>query len=625
MKPLAFLDFETNAIQRRPRYPPKPAGVAVKLQGKKPRYWAWGHPTGNNCSLGDAAARLARIWRDYTPVFHNSQFDCDVGNTHLGLPIPTEYHDTLFLAFLRDPHARSLELKELAPKELNYYPEERDLLSEWIREKIKGAARGKTTWREHIADAPGDLVGEYACADVVMTELAFDKFYPQICQRGMREAYRRELACMPITLEMERGGLRVSQSGLIECGEVFKKAQAALYKLICRKLNVGTGFNLNSGAQLAKALIDGGFLRDIERTAPSKRFPEGQVSTSMQVLTKNCRDKKLIELLGMHSVVEKSQNTFIYPWLEQAALSGGRILPKYNQTRGTEDGGTRSGRLSSSDPNLQQVPADVEESRNREILIKLQQFLLERFEHKFTGLRAHLLPDHGAVGISCDYSQQELRLLAHFENGELCRRYNADPKFDPHGYIQADIKEKTGLEHPRKFVKVTVFSRIYGAGKRKVQMQLGCDYATAEAVYDGISSAVPGIDQLNDELRELARLGLPLRTWGGREYYCEPDAYVEKYERNMSFEYKMLNFLIQPSAADMTKQGMIQIRQSLPDIRIAVQVHDELFCMAASPKDGKRVAEVMCDMKLRVPILAEPKYSVKSWGELKLIEPGKDG
>lgn len=615
MKPLAFVDFETEKIQKRPRYPPRPVGVAVKLQGKKPKYWAWGHPERNNCSLVDAASRLAWVWRDYTPVFHHGHFDIDIANTYFGLPIPF-FHDTLFLAFLKDPHSRTLELKELAPRWFGHQPQARDYLAEWIRSNIKGAARGKTTWKEHIADAPGDIAGEYACDDVRMTETAFEPLYKEIKQRGMLEAYRRELACMPIILEMERGGLLADQSGLERCGEVFTRASAKLYKLIRRKLGVVETFNLNSGEQLGRALVEGGFLRTIERTAPSQRFPQGQVKTSMDVLQKNCTDPRLLELLAMHSVVEKSRNTFIYPWLAQAAESGGRILPSYNQTSRGEEGGTRSGRLSSYDPNLQQVPADVEESRNKDTLLKLQTFLREEFDFKFTGLREFLLVDKGMTGISADYSQQELRLLAHFENGELCQQYNKDPKLDVHNFIQADIKKKSRIEHPRKFVKVTVFSRIYGAGKRKVQMQLGCDYEIAEAVYDGISAAVPGIDRLNEELRELARQGLPLTTYGGREYFCEPDYFDPETGRNFSFEYKMLNYKIQPSAADMTKQGMIQVRQAVPEVRIAVQVHDELFCMGER-KHGKLIAEAMADMKLRVPIVVEPKYSTKSWGDVK--------
>jgi DNA polymerase I-like protein with 3'-5' exonuclease and polymerase domains len=75
----------------------------------------------------------------------------------------------------------------------------------------------------------------------------------------------------------------------------------------------------------------------------------------------------------------------------------------------------------------------------------------------------------------------------------------------------------------------------------------------------------------------------------------------------------MLNYLIQPSAADCTKQGMLNVRDAVPEARIAIQVHDELVCMAPSKKYGPKIAAAMCDVKMRVPMLAEPKYSTDSW------------
>src|SRR5689334_15163855 len=103
------LDFETDAIAARPEYPPRPVGCAVRVPGEPARYLAWGHPTENNCSRDLAIRELRRVWNAARGnVFHNGKFDVDVGETHLGLgPVaPSRYHDTLFLAFLADPHSR---------------------------------------------------------------------------------------------------------------------------------------------------------------------------------------------------------------------------------------------------------------------------------------------------------------------------------------------------------------------------------------------------------------------------------------------------------------------------------------------------------------------------------------
>jgi DNA polymerase I-like protein with 3'-5' exonuclease and polymerase domains len=84
----------------------------------------------------------------------------------------------------------------------------------------------------------------------------------------------------------------------------------------------------------------------------------------------------------------------------------------------------------------------------------------------------------------------------------------------------------------------------------------------------------------------------------------------------MTFEYKMLNYLIQPSAADVTKQGMLNVRD-IPNVRIAAQVHDELMCMAPERRHGKLITDAMCDMKFKVPMLAEVKMSRESWARVK--------
>ena len=115
-RPVFAVDFETEAIADRPAYPPRPVGVAIAGPGRPAaRYFAWGHPSGNNATLGDVRSKLAELWRapDAELVFQNGKFDLDVAETHLGLALPDwrRTHDTLFLAFLADPHSASLSLK----------------------------------------------------------------------------------------------------------------------------------------------------------------------------------------------------------------------------------------------------------------------------------------------------------------------------------------------------------------------------------------------------------------------------------------------------------------------------------------------------------------------------------
>ncbi len=111
------VDFETHAIQGRPDYPPAPVGMAIKKWGRKGKYYAWGYPTGNNCTRDQAVAALRAVWQDDL-LFHHAKFDADVAEVHFGfdLPVWNKIHDTTFLLFLDDPHAKAVGLKPAAER-----------------------------------------------------------------------------------------------------------------------------------------------------------------------------------------------------------------------------------------------------------------------------------------------------------------------------------------------------------------------------------------------------------------------------------------------------------------------------------------------------------------------------
>ena len=144
------VDFETEAIARRPRYPPRPVGVAIAVPGRAPEYLAWGHPIGNNCAKADATRRLKALWRSSAPlVFHNSKFDLDVAEAHLGLALPSwrRCHDTLFLAFLDDPLRRDLSLAGLVVDVLKRSARFKDgALRDWVLANVPEAKRRPAEW-----------------------------------------------------------------------------------------------------------------------------------------------------------------------------------------------------------------------------------------------------------------------------------------------------------------------------------------------------------------------------------------------------------------------------------------------------------------------------------------------
>lgn len=175
------LDFETEGIQNRPEYPPKPVGLAICKEGFPGNYFAWGHPTQNNCKYEDIKLVLEKLLQDEQNefVFHNAPFDCAIIEERMGLVVPWgRVHDTMLLAFLTDPFGE-LSLKPLSEKLLGMPPDEQEAVRDWL---IKhGVCRSNDkSWGAWISKAPGDLVGAYAIGDVERTLKLYNHFMGEL-------------------------------------------------------------------------------------------------------------------------------------------------------------------------------------------------------------------------------------------------------------------------------------------------------------------------------------------------------------------------------------------------------------------------------------------------------------
>jgi len=616
------VDFETEAIERRPVYPPKPVGVAIKYAvGGGSKYFAWGHPTENNCTKQEARRALQSIWK--TPLlFHHAAFDMEVAVEFMDMPVPQMWDDSLILGYLHDPRDISLSLKPMADKYLNMPPDEQQRLKDWIIENYMKPNKLKkiSEWGAYISKAPGKLVGKYAKGDVIRTAGLFNYFYPIIRETGMVRAYDRERRMISIKLDMERTGIRTAPKLRRDHGK-WKKAHEKTEILIRRRLRQPKDFNINSGPQLAEALVQRNKLDTIVKTKT------GKVSTARGVLEENCNDKDLVQLLGFHGVLGTYIGTFIEPWILSAEANDGLIFPSYNTVRSTDEYGrggvgTRTGRLSSSKPNFQNVPADVEESQHAKLLIPLRDFL-KGFDLRFVGLRDYIVPRSGHVFIARDYSQQELRILAHFEDDQLLAQYISNPNMDVHEFIRQLVHSQFHILYPRKFIKIVVFAILYGRGKLGIANQLDIDVDDAVKLKSAVWDALPGVKWLNDELKALAKDGKPFYTWGGRRYFAEPDKWIKinGREQRKRFWYKMINTIIQGSAADATKQGMINVTDNInPEYtNMLVQVHDELLMEVQKDKVKRQnilIKEAMEDLDFDVPMLTDAKSGSRSWARL---------
>lgn len=604
------IDFETVGIEKRPEYPPAPVGFSIKEPGdRRSRYYAWGHPVGNNCSPVDAKRVLKSVW-DKPLLFHNAKFDYDVATTHMGMkPLPWDkLHDTMYLAFLNDPHSASFGLKPQSEVVLGLPSDERDLLKEWIIANIPEARQKPSEWGRYICRAPGDMVGKYADGDVLRTDKLFKKLYPQILRDGMGVAYDRERRLMPILLQNEKEGVRLDMPRLASDIKVYEAALAKVEGWLLKRLKT-PGLNLDSNEELADA---------IQRVDPKAEFfltATGQRSVSKESLAQAVKDKNLFLALGYRSRLTTCMGTFMRPWLAIGERTGGRLLPSWSQTRQSktekDSKGARTGRLICAEPNLLNLSKDFEgrnDGYTHPTFLDVPTLPL---------VRVYLLPDVGGVWCHRDYNQQELRILGHFEDGSLCRQYNEDPTLDVHDFVKDEIKRILNIIAERRQTKIMNFGMIYGMGNGKLAEGMGVPVDEAKKLKNAQRAALPDLGSLEKSIKQRGQAGEAIRTWGGRLYYTEPKKVIKG--RLCSFEYKLLNYLIQGSAADCTKEAVIRYHDVKRDGRFLVTVYDEINNSApkkAFKQEMKLMQEVMQSIEFDVPMLSDGKVG-PNWGELQ--------
>ncbi len=568
------IDFESHGIEDRPKYPPIPAGVAIYRDGGTPQYYAWGHPTQNNCTEATAKRVLAEVLSnpDDEFIFHNAPFDCAIIEERLGITVPwAQVHDTMVLAFLQDPFGE-LSLKPLAAQWLQLPPEERDAVKEWLI--TNGKCRDTKGWGAHICEAPGELVGKYAIGDVERTLQLFDLLYEYVIDTGMGDAYRRELALMPHILKMEQRGLNLDGELLKKDVDFYFGALDDLDQTICGIL--GQQVDVDSNAQLADAIEAAGMSRGFATT------PTGLRSTAKESLIGAINNPTLLGHLLVRGSVATCLRTFMTTWLDQFNKHG-RLYVKWNQVRNYSDTGARTGRISSS-PNLQNIPVEWEGLKAQ--LANIEYVL----PFPLPQVRKYIIPDVGKVFLDRDYSAQELRLLTHFAPGKLLKELETNPTADIH-MIAAAI---AGIS--RKEAKTLAFAVLYGAGVGKIAESLHITVAQATKVKEQYLKALPEIKELTKRVQDAGKNRSFITTLGGRQYYAQKPAVVKGVWK--SFEYKLTNYLIQGSAADATKQAMLNIFNNSVHGELMLTVHDELVVqvdIAHAAEEAARLEQCMND------------------------------
>lgn len=601
------LDFETKAIKGNvSKFPPAPVGVAIKRAGQPGKYLAWGHPSGNNCTYEEAKNVLAEAasgrWGDLT--FHNAKFDLSVLQEHFFPfdPDPTNINDTQYLLFLDNPHSINLSLKPSAERILMLPPDEQTELKNWILNNVAAARQKPSEWGAYISEAPGELVGKYAIGDVDRTEALFLHLHP--VKVRMADAYRREQLLLPVLMRAERNGVRVDVERLLFDLEKYEQVMVRVENEM-RKLLGDDSIDFDKDTQVADAVERAGMAGAWVLT------PTGRRSTAKGALEKGVVHPGLRALLAYRGALSTCLSTFMRPWARMAREANGRMHPNWNQVRQArgergDTAGTRTGRVSCDNPNYTNVPNEFDS-------------VIPDGYPDLPLLKTYLLPEEGHIWLKRDYSQQELRILAHYAEGYMLEQYKLDPSTDFHDLAKRLISENGGIDLPRKYVKITAFSIIYGAGAATMAERMGTDYSEASSVKRAYLDTFPSIETLQGELKYRGRNNIPIKTWGGREYYCEPPAISKKTGRYTTFEYKLLNYLIQGSAADCTKEALIEYDGHRKHGTFLTTVYDEINISApaeCAEKEMRILEECMRAPKFDVPMLSDG-YRGPNWGTLE--------
>lgn len=388
-----------------------------------------------------------------------------------------------------------------------------------------------------------------------------------------------ELPLVDVLRDMEAAGVRIDVDKLRQAETVLSaelnEIEQKIYDL------AGTTFNINSPKQVGELLFD-----KLQLDPKAKKSKTGQYSTSEEVLLAIKEKHPVVGLILEYRALSKLITTYISA-LPGYIAADGKIHTTYNQTV------TATGRLSSSNPNLQNLPIRSERGRF---------------------IREAVIPDDGCLFLSADYSQIELRLMAHFSQDEhlLAAFRNGQ---DIHAATAAKIfgiPIDQVTKNQRRQAKTANFGIIYGISAFGLSQQLDCSRTEAKQLIDDYFAAFPRVIEYIESQKELARQNGYAETLFGRKRYL-PDIHSQNATVRSFAERNAVNAPIQGTAADIIKIAMVSIHRRLKEenlqAQMIMQVHDELnFNVPAAEVDRVReivVSEMQNAVQLSVPLIAE--------------------
>ncbi len=526
----------------------------------------------------------ALLDRPQTLIFgHNLKYDVHILR-RAGLPVAGRLFDTMVAEWLLNPATPNLGLKHLAWTRLAMPMTEITTLIGQGRDQVS------------MDRVPLEAVAAYAGADVDATLRLAQVQSEELRERGLEELfYELEMPLLPVLVDMEATGILLDLPWL---QQLSAELEARLQELTASIHAIaGRSFNINSTQQLSDVLFN-------ELKLPTRGLPKtksGHYSTNAEVLERLRGTHPIIELILKQRELTKLKSTYVDALPQLVNPHTGRVHTSYNQT------GTVTGRLSSSNPNLQNIPIRTEEGR------RVRRAFVARPEWKLIG---------------ADYSQIELRVMAHvsgdpgliaaFQHGEDIHATTAAAIFD------VPPEEVTG--EMRRQAKAVNFGLIYGQGVYGLASQLGISNAAAEAFIQRYFQRFPQVRVTMDRLeREALERGYVTTLLGRRRYFPElaPGARTPQQQRQAALRMA-INTPIQGSAADIIKLAMIRLHRYLHaaglQARMILQVHDELVLEAPEAEVERCVALMRDAMEqaypLAVPLVVDLHVG-EHWEEMK--------
>ncbi|MEK8018774.1 MAG: DNA polymerase I [Candidatus Parabeggiatoa sp.] len=506
---------------------------------------------------------------DKPKMGHNLKYDAHVLANH-GIELQGIAFDTMLESYVLDSTATRHDMDSLALQYLG--------LQTITFKEIAGSGKKQLTFNQ----VDLEQAAPYACEDADVTLQLHEKCFAQVQARpgGERIFTEIEMPLIPVLMRMERNGVMLDALLLHEQSEALQKSLHALeqeaYSL------VGYEFNLNSPKQLQNILFN-----DLQLPV-LKKTPKKEPSTAVEVLEELAAlDYPLPRLILEYRSLSKLKSTYTDALPQEINPKTGRVHTSYQQAV------TATGRLSSTNPNLQNIPIRSEEGRR---------------------IRQAFIVPKGFRLLAADYSQIELRIMAHLsEDDKLLSAFAAGE--DIHKKIAAEVFEvplDAVTSEQRRSAKAVNFGLIYGMQAFGLAKQLGIERRQAQSYIETYFARYPGVKTYMGETRELAKKQGYVETVFGRRLSI-PEINSSNHQRRQYAERTAINAPMQGTAADLIKMAMLKVDEWISrsglEVKMLMQVHDELvFEVAEACVDAAQVAivDAMTQVaQLRVPLLVD--------------------